>query len=355
MLVLISSCQRDHKKKEVVGYEISGQITNAPDSMSVMISNLKFSDSTIAVNGKFSFVGNVDAPQKAGLSLNSIKHKSFWLENAQITITGDYDNLEYAEFTGGENQRIANLLWDKQKSIRKLMVKLDSRLKDNSLEKLKRDSIQDAYRYLRNKLDDIDKKFVKENPNTLESVIKLGVRRSKWNKDSVRTIFSTMNKATQNTEFGILISEYLKLSTNPQIGDRYIDVSLKNTDDETVNLSQLTGTLTLIDFWASWCIPCREENPSLVELFEKYNNNGFNIIGVSMDADKSKWLKAIEDDRLPWDHLIDLGGLDSNNIFLLYDVRFIPDNLLVDQDGIILARNLRGGVLEKKLKEIFRH
>ncbi len=353
-LFLISSCQRQNNKKEV-GYEITGQIKNTPDSTSVIISNMQFVDSTMAINGKFSFVGSINRPQRVLLSLkNAPNRKSFWLENAQINIIGDYDNLEYAELTGGENQRLANLLWQQKKPILKIIDQYGSQLENKSLEKLKRDSIYDAYELLTNKLDDIKKKFVKEHPNTLESVILLAVNRSTWDKDSVRAIFTTMDRATQNTKYGNLISEYLNLPTNPQIGEMYVDFALQNTEGKTVDFSQLMGTYTLIDFWASWCIPCRKENPILVELFEKYHKNGFKIVGVSLDTDKSKWLKAIEDDKLLWDNLNDSGELlNSNSISLLYDVRGIPDNILVDQDGIILGRNLRSDTLKDSLQALF--
>ena len=204
-LFLISSCQRQNNKKEV-GYEITGQIKNTPDSTSVIISNMQFVDSTMAINGKFSFVGSINRPQRVLLSLkNAPNRKSFWLENAQINIIGDYDNLEYAELTGGENQRLANLLWQQKKPILKIIDQYGSQLENKSLEKLKRDSIYDAYELLTNKLDDIKKKFVKEHPNTLESVILLAVNRSTWDKDSVRAIFTTMDRATQNTKYGNLM------------------------------------------------------------------------------------------------------------------------------------------------------
>jgi len=353
ILFFAASCQRQHKEDKI-GYKINGEIKNAPDSISVIISNEHFRDSTILINGKFSFSGITDAPRKIILTLEKAsKRKIFWLENTQITIQGDYNEFEFAELSGGENQKILNVLANQKKPIRKLLNKYASQLENRSLDKFTKDSIANICRDLLKELEDIDEKFVKKNPNTLEGVIKLAVKRVQWNRDSVKTIFSKMNEEIRNTEHGIIISEYLKQPTNPDVGDSYIDVSLKNTNDEAIKLSQLTGTYTLIDFWASWCVPCREENPNLKELFKKYDDKGFNIIGVSKDRDKSKWLKAVEDDGLPWDNVNDVGDLLSNNIFILYDVRFIPDNLLLDQDGMIIGRNIRGDDLKDRLQILY--
>ena len=354
LIIFIGSCQRN-TKTESLGYEINGQITNAPDSLPVIISNEYFKDSTILENGKFRFIGDTDTPRKIILTIeNASQRNVFWLENAKITIKGDYKELEFAKITGGENQGILNIRASRKKPILKTMYNYASQVEDKSMEKSQKDSIYAAFRILEKRLEEIEKQFVKDYPNTREGVILLGVKRAKWNRDTVSAIYSAMNKEIQSTENGILISEYLKVRINPQIGDKYIDFSLENTKGETVSLSQLRGTYTLINFWASWCIPCRKENPNLIELYNKYNEKGLHIIGASMDREKSDWLKAVKDDKLPWSNVIDLVGPQSNNIFFLYDVRFVPDNLLLDKDGIIIARNIRVDDLKYKLQLLFK-
>lgn len=352
-LIAFSCCNRNNKK-DSGGYEIYGNIKNAPDSTTVILSNQLFRDSTLLIDGEFLFGGKTDMPRKVILSLGDInERKVFWLENSKITIKGDYKNLEFAELTGGENQKMANLLWNRKKPTLEIMNDYAAQFENPSLEDFEKDSMLSIYKSLGNELKDIEKQFVKEYPNTLESVILLGVNRGTWNKESVRNIFSQMDTTIQNTEYGTLISDFLKSRIHPQVGEKYIDISLKNTSDETVSLSQLMGTYTLIDFWASWCIPCREENPNLVKLYKKYDDKGFQIISASMDKEKNKWLNAIEEDNLQWNNVIDLVGPQSNNIFFLYDVKYIPDNLLLDKDGIIIARNLRGKDLKSRLNELY--
>lgn len=131
------------------------------------------------------------------------------------------------------------------------------------------------------------------------------------------------------------------------------EISMKDPDGNTRRLSDLRGKVVLIDFWASWCGPCRHENPNVVSLYKKYHDKGFEIYSVSLDKEKGKWLKAIKDDGLIWpNHVSDLSGWVSSG-GKTYGVMSIPNTVLVGRDGKIIARNLRGGDLERKLQDIF--
>ncbi len=130
------------------------------------------------------------------------------------------------------------------------------------------------------------------------------------------------------------------------------DFALPTPEGDTLRLSDLRGKVVLIDFWASWCGPCRRENPNVVRLFHKYKDKGFDILGVSLDRQRDRWIKAIEADGLTWHHVSDLKGW-QNAVARLYGVRSIPHTVLVDREGRIIARNLRGPTLEARLAEIF--
>ncbi len=136
------------------------------------------------------------------------------------------------------------------------------------------------------------------------------------------------------------------------IGAEAPNFEQQTPDGTSIQLSDLRGQIVLVDFWASWCGPCRRENPNVVKVYEKYKEKGFEILGVSLDKDKARWLGAIEADKLAWQHVSDLKGW-SNEVAQLYGVRGIPDTVLVDKEGKIIARNLRGNALEAKLEEIF--
>ena len=110
----------------------------------------------------------------------------------------------------------------------------------------------------------------------------------------------------------------------------------------------------IVDFWASWCGPCRKENPNVVLAYNKYHSKGFNILGISLDDKKDRWLKAIENDGLTWSHVSDLKGW-RNDVATLYGVKIVPTNYLIDPNGKIIAQNLRGVELQQKLAEIFKN
>ena len=142
--------------------------------------------------------------------------------------------------------------------------------------------------------------------------------------------------------------------TDELIGKRFLDVREADPQGKYHRLSKYAGKgkWVLVDFWASWCGPCRREMPNVVAAFKKYHDKGFEIVGLSFDVDKDAWLKAIESWDMPWVHLSDLKGWESQ-AGEVYGIRGIPDNILINPDGIIVARDLRGEQLETYLSNIF--
>lgn len=148
------------------------------------------------------------------------------------------------------------------------------------------------------------------------------------------------------------LKKEIDLRTQFEEGQVAPDFTQDTPEGEPFSLSDLRGKYVLIDFWASWCGPCRRENPNVVRLYDQYKDKGFDILGVSLDNDKSRWLAAIEKDQLTWKHVSDLKGW-SNNVAQQYNIRSIPSTILIDPEGKIVAKNLRGTSLEAKLKELF--
>ena len=149
-----------------------------------------------------------------------------------------------------------------------------------------------------------------------------------------------------------LDQQIAQLKSSTEIGDEAPDFTAATPEGGTKSLKSLRGKVLLLDFWASWCGPCRRENPNVVAVYNKYKEKGFDVLGVSLDTDAARWKGAIQDDKLTWHHVSDLGGWRSAPA-QLYKVTGIPQTLLLDKNGVIIGKNLRGPALEEKLKEIF--
>jgi len=137
------------------------------------------------------------------------------------------------------------------------------------------------------------------------------------------------------------------------IGQKAPEISLPDQNGDTIKLSSLQGKYVLVDFWAKWCGPCRKENPNVVKAYKKFKGSGFEILGVSLDRNHADWVQAIKDDQLTWKHVSDLKYFESQAA-IDYNINAIPFSILVDPNGVIIAKNLRGSGLDKKLSEIFR-
>lgn len=164
---------------------------------------------------------------------------------------------------------------------------------------------------------------------------------------------SLLDSSLHNTQYVILLKELSDVVKSVLPGNMAKDFELPDTTGNPVKLSSRFGQVLLIDFWASWCPPCRAENPNLVRVYQKYHNKGFDIFAVSLDRKKESWLKGIQNDKLTWTHVSDLSYW-NNPAAALYGIRAIPSNVLLDASGMIIARNLSSDELEIKLAEILR-
>ena len=168
----------------------------------------------------------------------------------------------------------------------------------------------------------------------------------------IDSLVNKLDEKYPNTQMIVGLKQELEEMRALSIGQPAPEISLPNPEGEVVNLSDLRGKYVLIDFWAAWCKPCREENPNVVRLYNEYKDKGFEVYGVSLDRSKDAWVEAIAADNLTWTHVSDLKYFNSEAASL-YKINAIPATYMVDPEGKIIGKDLRGPSLENKLKEIF--
>jgi peroxiredoxin len=323
-------------------YTVKGKFNNYTGKVYFSIGGKR--DSLITKTGDFVFKGKTVKPENSFIFIPHKKMVSitpFWVDNGKTILELDSIPFKNSRFSGidvkakifksGKTHQTIDSATSYKRKIESLNISIEQK---GQLIKAMVDSLLNSY------------------PSSIISLSVLMTNSQFYNEKELQDIYNTLDSALARHDYAMAIKTKYLTTIDVEIGKKLPDFSQNDQFGKKVSLADFKGKYTLIDFWASWCIPCRNENPVVVEAYQKYKTNGFEILVVSLDSSKEAWIKAIKDDGLTWYHVSDLGGW-NNIVSKTFKITSVPNNFLIDKDGVVIAKNLRGEELTKKLAEIF--
>lgn len=303
-----------------------------------------------AKNGVFSLKGNLTEPGLYWITLGKEQPQYIFLENGTVRISGKQSDIKNLKVEGSQSHKDFQQF---RQTFDPLFANLNAiafQLQQASDEK-KPDLIQQynsAIASMNKSVGD----FVAAKPSSYVSLFLLSITKQiNENIAEVEQRFKLLSPELKASAGGKDLESYLAFAKIGAVGSEAIEFTQNDVNNKPVSLSSFRGKYVLLDFWASWCKPCRLENPNVVKAYNKFKEKNFTVFSVSLDQQKEPWLRAIEKDELNWTHVSDL-QFWNNAVAQLYHVQSIPQNFLIDPNGKIIAKDLRGEELEKKLCDL---
>lgn len=370
---VLVSCNKD-------GYTIHGDAKGFADGTKVYINKQDENgftkiDSTVINDGLFEFK-NSETPEIdlyfMELDTTKMHMYPFVLEKGEIKFSFDKDNPQETKVTGTKNNDLMTSYNEEAFKIQKEIMDFEQQNQGKFMEAQQKgdqatmETISEQMMGLQNKYVDQNKNFIGTNKDSYISLLLLTqlAMSDALTIDEIKNYYNDLDASIKNSTKGKEFADNLKKIEESHkeheakqekvaIGKKAPDFTANTPDGKAESLHANLGKVTLVDFWAAWCGPCRRENPNVVALYNKYKDQGFKVIGVSLDRDKDAWTKAIADDKLNWLQVSNLKYWDDE-IAKEYAVESIPATFLLDENGTIVAKNLRGAELDAKVAELLK-
>lgn len=363
LLALVFSCAKDKE-----GLNISGDLSGFKPNDMVFVNTVSDAnrpiviDSVPLIEGKFTI--SLPTPESKDFYFLSFAESTkgnilFISENESLQIKADINDLRGAEITGGtENKIFVDFLGQiKAQSEVSQSIANDNNIARKNADypglqaaQKRKDSLTDAGKQMRLKI-------LSDHPKSVTAVMALTdlVNLKLINATDAKSYLEKFSPELKDSRLGRSLETSISaiVETTNNIGDKVANFTAPSLSGQPLSLHDNLGKITILDFWASWCRPCRAENPNVVRVYNKYKSKGLEIIGISFDQKQEKWQKAVENDGLTWKHVSNLKGW-KEPLGKPFGVRSIPTTYLLDENGVIIAKNLRGVALENKIAELLK-